>query len=316
MDFMGEEWTSPIETITRRYPGIVILKPFDACPQICVYCQRNWEIKDIHSGTISRNKLNKALKWIENNQSISEILITGWDPLTMNNETVGWLLEKAGSIPHVERIRIGTRTLVTLPYRIDKGFLDILEQSYIPGKRDISIITHFEHPSEITPDSIEAISKIRKKGIGIYNQQVFTYYNSRRFETRKLRKTLKISGIDPYYCFNTKGKEETADFRVPISRIEQERKEEARLLPGIVRTDEPVFNVPKLGKSHLRAWQEHEPISILANGSRVYRFFPWESKIAIADAYIYTDVPIYDYLKRLQQEGENPEEYMSIWYYF
>ena len=127
---------------------------------------------------------------------------------------------------------------------------------------------------------------------------------------------LKISGIDPYYSFNTKGKDETIDFRVPIARIEQERKEEARMLPGIVRTDEFVFNVPKLGKSHLRAWQDHEPIMVLADGSRIYRFYPWESKINLVEDYLYTDLSIFSYLARLDRDGEDVEEYRSIWYYF
>lgn len=178
------------------------------------------------------------------------------------------------------------------------------------------IVTHFEHPAEITPDSLESINKIKKMGINIYNQQVFTYYNSKKFESCLLRKTLKKSGIDPYYTFNTKGKDETIDYRVPIARIEQERKEEARLLPGITRTDEPVFNVPRLGKSPLSAWQDHEIIMILGNGRRVYRFYPWESKQALVEPYNYIDVSIYDYLKRLKDEGENVDEYSSIWYYF
>jgi lysine 2,3-aminomutase len=55
---------------------------------------------------------------------------------------------------------------------------------------------------------------------------------------------------------------------------------------------------------------------ILANGERVYRFYPWESKIATVDDYLYTDVPIYKYLRRLQSDGEDVQEYRSIWYYF
>jgi lysine 2,3-aminomutase len=152
--------------------------------------------------------------------------------------------------------------------------------------------------------------------MNVYNQQVFTYYNSRRFETALLRKILKLSGIDPYYTFSTKGKEETVDFRVPIARIEQERREEARLQPGLVRTDEPVFNLPRLGKSNLRAWQDHEVIMILPNGRRIYRFYSWEVRLVTAFDYIYTDVPIYDYLLRLARDGENVNDYQTIWYHF
>ncbi|OQA74273.1 MAG: Glutamate 2,3-aminomutase [bacterium ADurb.Bin243] len=214
------------------------------------------------------------------------------------------------------RIRIGTRTLVTMPQRIDEGLIEILKKYHKWGRREICIMTHFQHFSEITPEACAACEKIKSAGMNIYNQQVFTFFNSKKFETCLLRKTLKIIGVDPYYTFNTKGKQETADFRVPIARLEQERKEEARLLPGIVRTDEPVFNVPKIGKSHLRAWQDHEPIMITADGKRIYRFFPWESRFAVSDAYVYADVSIYDYLKRLESEGENVDDYKTIWYYF
>lgn len=316
LDFMGEKSTSPVDSITRRYPQVLILKPFDSCPQICVYCQRNWEIKSIDDAKITTEKIKKAVKWIKNNDGISEVLITGGDPLTLNNDYLAWLIGEVSMIAHVERIRIGTRTLVALPFRINDGLLKILRGYHRWGEREICIVTHFEHSSEITPDALAAIKKIKKLGINIYNQQVFTYFNSRKYETSLLRKMLKLSGIDPYYLFNTKGKEETIDFRVPIARIEQERKEEARLLPGIVRTDEPVFNVPKLGKSNLRAWQDHEPIMILADGRRIYRFYPWESKFTTTDAYVYTDVSIYNYLKRLLKDGEDVDDYRSIWYYF
>jgi lysine 2,3-aminomutase len=316
MDFMGEKWTSPIEGITRRYPQILILKPYDSCPQICVYCQRNWEIKRIGEGSITKRKMEKAIKWIEDNQAISEVLVTGGDPLTLGDAYMDWILSRLSGIDHVERIRIGTRVPVTLPFRINRELTKILSRYHDPGTRELCFVTHFEHPTEVTPDSVKAISQLRKWGMSVYNQQVFTYYNSRRFESALLRKVLKLSGVDPYYMFNTKGKEETKDFRVPIARIEQERKEEARLLPGIVRTDEPVFNVPRLGKSHLRAWQDHEVIMIMPDGKRAYRFYPWESMLAICETYTYIDVPIRDYLMRLKADGEPVDEFRSIFYYF
>ena len=316
LDFMDEKSTSPVKCITRRYPEIVILKPYNSCPQICVYCQRNWEIKNMGDAKITKQRVKKAIEWIRKNRNITEVLVTGGDPLTLNNEFMDWVLGAVADIRHVERIRIGTRTIVTLPFRFNDALLKILRKYHNLGKREIAVITHFEHPVEITAESIEAVKKIKELGVSVYNQQVFTYFNSRRFETSFLRKNLKLTGIDPYYSFNTKGKEETIDFRVPIARIEQERKEEARLLPGLVRTDEPVFNLPRLGKSHLRAWQDHEPIMVLADGRRVYRFFPWESKLKEGHEYIFTDVSIFGYLKKLEGDGINPKEYTSIWYYF
>ncbi|HQK79572.1 MAG TPA: KamA family radical SAM protein, partial [Syntrophales bacterium] len=317
MDFMGEKSTSPIDGITRRYPEIVILKPFNACPQICVYCQRNWEIKSIDDEVqMSREKVREAIAWIADHESITEVLVTGGDPLTLKNDYLDNLLGEIAAIKHVDRIRIGTRVPVTLPFRINDGFLAVLAKYHEWGKREIAIVTHFEHPTEMTEEALEVIKKLKNAGINIYNQQVFTYFNSRKFETCLLRRVLKLCGVDPYYSFSTKGKEETVDFRVPIARIEQERTEEARLLPGLIRTDEPVFNLPRLGKSQLKAWQDHEVIMILPDGRRVYRFYSWEVRLVTARDYLYTDIPIYDYLKRLDADGENVADYSTIWYYF
>ncbi|HCE42713.1 MAG TPA: KamA family radical SAM protein [Lentisphaeria bacterium] len=316
LDYMGESSTSPVACVTRRYPQVAILKPFNSCPQICVYCQRNWEIKDLEHGQVTGKMLKEALAWLKHNRNITEVLVTGGDPLTLSSANLFWIISQLSEMKHIKRIRIGTRTLVTLPFRINHPFLETMSRFHEWGRREICIVTHVESPTEITPDVVAAVKKIKSLGMNIYNQQVFTYYNSRRYETCHLRKTLKLCGIDPYYTFNTKGKEETASFRVPIARIEQERKEEARLLPGIERLDEPVFNVPKLGKSHLRAWQDHEPLMILPDGKRVYRFYPWEERLRIADDYLYTDVSIYDYLKRLERDGEDTRDYESIWYYY
>lgn len=316
MDFMGEQSTSPIPCVTRRYPGIVILKPYDSCPQICVYCQRNWEIKNMAKAVIRKQDVERAIEWIREHTSVKEVLVTGGDPLILSDEYIEWILNEISKINHIHRIRIGTRTLVTLPSRITPKLVGILGEHHELGKREVCVVTHVEHPTEITPETLAATRMIREEGMSIYNQQVFTYFNSKKFETCKLRRELKLCGIDPYYTFNTKGKDETTEYRVPIARIEQERKEEARLMPGVERTDEPVFNVPRLGKSHLRAWQDHEVIMVLPDGRRVYRFYPWESKLELIEPYDYTDVSIYDYMKKLASEGEKIEEYKTIWYYF
>lgn len=95
MDFMVESDTSPIDCITRRYPSIVILKPILTCPQICVYCQRNWQIEDIYSqnAVVNTNKLNRALQWIEQTPEINEVLVTGGDPLLLSDEKIDEILE-------------------------------------------------------------------------------------------------------------------------------------------------------------------------------------------------------------------------------
>ena len=318
MDFMLERDTSPQEGITRRYPMILIIKPILTCPQICVYCQRNWEIEDVYSANavVSREKLDEAIEWIANTPEIMEVLVTGGDPFLLADDKLDYIMKKLSAIDHVERIRVGTRTPVTLPMRMTDELLAAVRPYHVPGRREICIVTHFEHASEVTPEAMEAVQKFRLAGIDVYNQLVYTFNTSRKFEAALLRHQLRLIGVSPYYTFNTKGKEETDEYRVPIARLLQEQREEARLMPGTVRTDEIVFNVPRLGKNYLRAAQNHDVITILPDGRRVYEFHPWEKNLSLVDTYLHTDVSIYDYMERLREAGEDLHNYRTIWYYY
>ncbi len=319
LDFMGEEDTSPFDLITRRYPSICILKPYNTCPQICVYCQRNWEIDDaMASGAFAgMDRVEAAINWIREHPAIHEVLVTGGDPLAMGDGAIRAILTRLAEIPSVERIRIGTRTLVTMPMRMTEELADLLAGFRQPGRRMVAVVTHVQHPYEITPDLVAAVERLRQRGIPVYNQLVYTFFVSRRFEAASLRRLLRLVGIDPYYTFNTKGKEETISYRVPVARLLQEQQEEARLLPGLERTDEAVFNVPRLGKNYLRSGMHRDLLTILPDGSRVYEFYSWEKNISTAiRTYCTPDVPILDYLKRLEAAGEQVSDYDTIWYYF
>lgn len=317
-DYMREGDTSPIELITRRYAEIVILKPYNACPQICVYCQRNWEIQGpmAEGAMAGAAQIDAALRWLRDHPTIHDVLITGGDPMVLSDTRLKALLDRVAAIPHVDRIRIGTRMPVTAPMRFTPKTAALLGSYRVPGRREVCVMTHVEHPYELTPDTVKAVDRLRRQGISVYNQLVYTFFVSRRFEAVALRRTLRRCGIDPYYTFNTKGKDETAAYRVPIARLVQEQKEEARLLSGLTRTDEAVFNVPGLGKNHLNAWQHRDIVSILPDGARAYEFHPWEKKIAPQRTYITKDVPILGYLERLAAIGEDVSDYEGIWYYF
>jgi lysine 2,3-aminomutase len=318
LDFMNERDTSPVDLVTRRYPLIAIFKPFMTCSQICVYCQRNWEVLDLedHLAVHSNNRIERALSWFKSNPEVEEVLITGGDPLVMTDEKIDHLLHMFSEMSHIKRIRIATRLLVTIPLRFTNTLMDILTKYHTPPQRTLTIVTHVQNAYEISEEMAQAVNRIKQTGIDVLNQQVFTIQNCRKFETCFLRENLKRIGITPYYLFNLKGKKETRFFKVPIARLLQENKEEARLMPGIMRTDKPVFNVPKLGKNHLISWQDHDLIMIFDDGSRVYEFYPWEKYMAPVDTFLFSDEPIYDFLKKLEQLGENPDYYKTIWYYF
>ena len=317
-DFMGEHDTSPVDLVTRRYATVAIIKPFDTCPQICVYCQRNWEITGpmMPQAMATPEQLDDALDWFAAHPAIRDILITGGDPLFMSDDTIKRMMDRLSRMEHIINIRWATRAPVTMPMRITDGLAEMLGGYIEPGRRNVCFVTHIESAAEITPDLAGAVHKLRRQGMYVYNQQVFTLNTSRRFQTVANRIAMKKVGVDPYYVFYPKGKEETRDYLTPVARVVQERKEEARLLPGIFRTDEPVFNVPRLGKNHIRAWQDRELIGIRPDGRRVYLWHPWEKGITPMEPWPYVDNSIYEYLQRLEQIGEDPQDYESIWYYY
>jgi lysine 2,3-aminomutase len=317
-DFMHEADTSPIDLITRRYPGIVILKPFNTCPQICVYCQRNWEIDEVLASHAMApwEKIEAAINWIGEHSAIQEVLVTGGDPLLLGNEDLERILSLLADLPSILRIRIGTRTPVTMPMRFTQETVELLGKFREPARREVALCTHVEHPYEVTPQMAVAVDRLRREGIPVYNQLVYTFFVSRRYEAALLRRLLRQVGIDPYYTFLPKGKSETADYRVPLSRLLQEQTEEARLMPGLARTDEAVYNVPRLGKNYIRATHFRDLLSIRPDGVRVYEFHPWEKNIFEQESYVGEVTPILNYLHRLEQIGENPADYESIWYYF
>lgn len=88
-DFMGEHDTSPIDLVTRRYVTIAIIKPYESCPQICVYCQRNWMVQDFDAKAFPGwEKVEKALDWFAEHDSMIEILITGGDPFSLSDKAI------------------------------------------------------------------------------------------------------------------------------------------------------------------------------------------------------------------------------------
>ncbi len=317
LDFMREHDTSPQDRITRRYPHVAIIKVCGVCPQICTYCQRNWEIDDamVWERLPSAADLDPALDWLSRHSAIFDVLVTGGDPLVLPDNLLFYVLERLAAMPHVRHIRIGTRIPVTLPMRITGALADRLGGLLDPGRRNISLVTHVQSGLEITPELTQAVSRLKRRGISVFNQLVFTVHTSRRFQNAATRVALNRAGIVPYYTFYPKGKSEHKEYLVPIARMLQERKEEARLLPGIMRTDEPVFNVPRLGKHHLRAAQDREWIGVRPDGRRIYRIHPWEKGIAPVAPWTFTDVSIYEYLEKMEAGGEDPRDYESIWYY-
>ena len=156
--------------------------------------------------------LKESIEYIRNNPEIRDVLITGGDPLTMSDSALDRLLEELYSIPTVEYIRLGSRTLVTMPQRITDDLINVLKK-YPP----IYLNTHFNHPLEVTKESKAACDKLADNGIILGNQAVLLNgINNDKYIMRLLNHELLKSRVRPYYIFHAKSVAGTTHFRTSI----------------------------------------------------------------------------------------------------
>ena len=209
LDPMDEEGWTPEELITRRYPDRLIIKVTNQCGMYCRFCQRRRLIgeRDTHS---TLNKLSKAIDYVKANKEIRDVLITGGDAFMLTDDQIDWLLEQLRNIEHVEIIRFGTRTPVTLPQRITPQLIDILKK-YHP----VYVNTHFNSPAEISLESKAACERLADAGIPLGNQMVLlNKVNNDKYIVRKLNQELLKIRVKPYYIFHPKTVKGTSHFWV------------------------------------------------------------------------------------------------------
>lgn len=267
LDPMDEEGWTPEELITRRYPDRLIIKVTNLCGMYCRFCQRRRLIGE-HDTHAPKEKLTKAINYVRNNKEIRDVLITGGDAFLLDDASIEWLLSELRGIKHVEIIRFGTRTPVTLPQRITGELVGVLKK-YHP----IYVNTHFNSPREITKESKRACEMLADSGIPVGNQMVLLNgVNNDKYIVRKLNQNLLRMRVKPYYIFHPKTVKGTSHFWV---RIEEgiEIMESLRGRTSGMAIPTYIVNGPKgLGKTPILP----NYLSYIGNGKAVFR--NWEGK--------------------------------------
>ncbi|MGI6329700.1 MAG: KamA family radical SAM protein [Bacilli bacterium] len=206
-DPMAEEYTNPAGSITRRYPDRLIINVTNSCGTYCRFCQRKRNIGERDSST-NLKEINESIEYIKNNKYIRDVLITGGDPLTLSTKKLEDIIKRVRAIKHVEIIRLGTRIPITIPQRIDKELVKMLKK-YHP----LYINLHFNHPKEITKESVKACSFLADAGIPLGNQTVLLKgINNNKYVMLKLCQELLKARVKPYYIFQAKKVKGTLHF--------------------------------------------------------------------------------------------------------
>lgn len=212
-DPLSEEDDMPVPGLTHRYEDRALMVVTNACAMLCRHCTRKriWHSTD---AIISESQVAAMIDYIRKTPSIRDVIVSGGDPFTLSTSRLESILKRLRSISHVEIIRIGTRTPVTLPMRIDEELCSMLDRH-----GPIWVNTQFNHPNEVTPQAAVAVDRLVRHGVCVNNQSVLMRGVNDDPETIKIlcRKLVMIK-VRPYYLFQCDQVEGVEHFRTRISK--------------------------------------------------------------------------------------------------
>lgn len=213
-DPLGEDHDSPVPGLVHRYPDRALFLVTNFCATYCRYCTRARMVG--HSGEYHFNhaQYQQAIDYIAGHPEIRDVLLSGGDPLTMNDERLEWILARIRAIPHVEFLRIGTKVPAVLPQRVTPGLTRMLRR-YHPLWMSI----HFMHPCEVTPEVSQACARLADAGIPLGSQTVLSKGVNDDVETMKrlVHGLLKIR-VRPYYLYQCDPISGSSHFRTSVEK--------------------------------------------------------------------------------------------------
>ena len=212
-DPLHEDEDSPAPGLTHRYPDRVLFLITDMCSMYCRHCTRRRFAgqKDDES---PQDRIEKCIQYIERTPEVRDVLLSGGDALMVSDAKLEYIISRLRAIPHVEIVRIGSRTPVVCPQHITDDLCNMLKK-YHP----IWLNTHFNHPNEMTPEAQEAVAKLANAGIPLGNQTVLLRgVNDCVHVMKKLMHELVRNRIRPYYIYQCDLSMGLEHFRTPVSK--------------------------------------------------------------------------------------------------
>ncbi|GBF49184.1 lysine 2,3-aminomutase [Leptospira ryugenii] len=216
-DPLHEERLSPVKGLTHMYPNRVLLFSNHSCTVYCRHCMRGRKVS-ANDERMEEADLIQAFAYIKDHPEIEDVVISGGDPLNLPDSRIEWILAELNAIPHVRLCRLGTRNPVTLPFRITKSLLTILEK-YNDDSLSIFCNTQFNHPKECTQEAKEGILRLLKVGISVGNQAVLLKgINDDKETMLQLHKKLLEMRVRAYYLYDPELIPGSRGFRTPLGK--------------------------------------------------------------------------------------------------
>jgi len=215
-DTSGEAENTKMPGLQHKYAETALILATNRCATYCRHCFRK-RLVGLPTEEIVK-RFEDAAEYIAKHEEINNVLISGGDPFVLSNEVIETFLEILSKIDHLGYIRFGSRTPVTLPSRLNDPELLSLLKKYSQIDRRLYVVTQFNHPREITPQSTSAVSKLLNAGVILSNQTVLLRGVNDDPETlATLMEGLVSIGVTPYYVFQCRPvKRVKTHFQVPI----------------------------------------------------------------------------------------------------
>jgi lysine 2,3-aminomutase len=213
VDPLGEVAHQVAPHLVQRYPDRVLLLATDRCAVYCRFCTRSRMVGN-GDGAVSLEALGPALDWLRANPAVRDVIVSGGDPLAMATDRVVRLVAAVRDVPNVETIRLATRVPVTLPMRITPELLQALRPHH-----PLWVMTHFNHPRELTPEASAACTRLADAGFPVMNQTVLLAgINDDPDTLERLFRGLVRARVRPYYLLQADPVRGTGHLRTPLAR--------------------------------------------------------------------------------------------------
>ena len=213
-DAIGDVAKLAAPRLTHRYGNRAILHLSSLCALYCRFCFRKSHLNDSER-TLYDGSLDPALAYLSEHTEIREVILTGGDPLSLPDAWLARFLDRLEKISHLKHVRLHSRMGATLPARLTPELAVLLsDRSYV-----VSLVSHFNHPKELTEFALERLAGLRRRGIPLYNQSVLLRgVNDDDEVLYTLFQALFENGVMPFYLHQADWTPGTFDFRLPIAR--------------------------------------------------------------------------------------------------
>jgi KamA family protein len=235
LDASNEAANTVLPGVQHKYADTALLLAVEACGGYCRYCfRKRLFMRDNHE--VSRD-LDAGIDYVAEHPEITDVLLTGGDPLLLSTEKLGAVLTRLREIPHVRQVRIGTKMPAFNPFRIldDPDLQQLVREESGPGGR-IYFMCHFDHPREFTEPAIEAVDRLLRLGAMAVNQcPMVAGVNDSVDVMQELFETTASVGCPQYYVFQGRPTAGNEPYEVPIVRGWQIVSQARKAVSGLSR---------------------------------------------------------------------------------